>query len=125
MSISRLDHVSLRTRQLQRMIEWYDDILGIKSGFRPQFSYPGAWLYVGEIPVVHLVGTDDDGAGAEQALKLEHFAFAANDLKAFEARLKAKNIPFRRSEKPDINLILINLWDPDGNHIHVDFPFNE
>ena len=54
-------------------------------------------------------------------LKLEHFAFTATGLEEFEARLKARGETYRRSGPPGMDIVAINLWDPDGNHIHVDF----
>ena len=30
-----------------------------------------------------------------------------------------------RSDLLDFELVQINVWDPDGNHIHVDFPADE
>ena len=124
--ISRLDHVNLRTNRLQAMIDWYGEVLGLHAGERPDFPFPGAWLYAGEHAVVHLVGVEGDpGTGSEEKLKLEHFALAASGRAEFEARLEAMQIPYRRSEKPVFNLIQVNVWDPDGNHIHVDFPVDE
>ena len=66
MQIGRLDHVNVRTAQLDSMITWYEQILGLHNGPRPNFPFPGAWLYSGEDAVVHLVGVDGEpGAGAE------------------------------------------------------------
>ena len=56
LAIKRLDHVNVRTANLDAMIEWYGDMLGMKTGPRPDFSFPGAWLYAGDDPVIHLVG---------------------------------------------------------------------
>ncbi|MEM7260208.1 MAG: VOC family protein [Pseudomonadota bacterium] len=126
MEINKLDHVNVRTAQLDVMIDWYTRVLGMKSGYRPHFAFPGAWMYAGGQPCVHLVGTDDNpGAGAEVALKLEHFAFSATGLQAFEAALKRTDEPYRRSQLAEVGIVQINVWDPDGNHIHIDFPANE
>ena len=126
MQIERLDHVNIRTAQLDKLVEWYADVLGLCAGDRPDFPFPGAWLYAGEQAVVHLVGTDQHpGAGSESMLKLEHFAFSATGRVEFEQRLRARNIPFRNSERPSINLVQVNIKDPEGNHIHVDFPLDE
>jgi catechol 2,3-dioxygenase-like lactoylglutathione lyase family enzyme len=122
MRIGRLDHVNLRTTRLDEMIAWYGDILGIKPGPRPDFAFPGAWLYAGEDAAVHLVGIDGEPAvGSEAKLKLEHFAFTATGAAVFEARLKERGERYRRSLQPGTGTIAINVWDPDGNHIHVDF----
>ena len=126
MPLHRLDHVNLRTRQLEPMIDWYTGVLGMTLGERPDFPFPGAWLYVGDAAVVHLVAVDDEeGVGSEARLKLEHFALAASGLSDFEVRLQGMGINFRRSDIPDFNLVQINLWDPDGNHLHVDFTADE
>ena len=122
MQITRLDHVNVRTTQLEAMIDWYVDVLGLVNGARPDFGFPGAWLYAGDVAVVHLVGVSDDaGAGSEAALKLEHFAMRATDAAGFEARLRERGIDYRKSGIDELDLMAFNIWDPDGNHIHVDF----
>ena len=122
MPLTRLDHVNLRTARLDEMIAWYETVLGLAPGPRPNFSFGGAWLYLGERAVVHIIEVDPpDGAGSETPLKLEHFAFAATDRTAFEAVLKQHNIPHRAALLPGTDSTQINIWDPDGNHIHVDF----
>lgn len=131
MQIGKLDHVNVRTNQLVTMIDWYTRILGLKSGARPDFPFHGAWLYAGDSPVVHLVETDGDpGTGSESDLKLEHFAFSAKDAASFEDKLNKLKEPFRRSELTSEKALpnpiwQYNLWDPDGNHIHVDFSADE
>jgi catechol 2,3-dioxygenase-like lactoylglutathione lyase family enzyme len=121
MGIERLDHVNVVTPQLEKMVKWYSDVLGLSVGPRPAFPFPGAWLYAGERPVVHLVDSADTKVGAEVALKLEHFAFAASDMAAFEATLSAHNQPFEKSTVAGTTLTQFHIADPDGNHIHVDF----
>lgn len=121
MAITRLDHVNLRTSQLETMVRWYADVLGMKSGPRPDFPLPGAWIYAGDVAAVHLSEVPDPGTGSETPLKLEHFALAATDLNGFLAHLDQQSVPYKRSEVPSAGLVQINIWDPDGNHIHVDF----
>jgi len=126
MQIDKLDHVNIRTSRLQIMIDWYSDILGMESGKRPNFPFEGAWMYAGDQAAVHLVEVDAEKlAKVESSLTLEHFAFSAQGLKDFEEKLTRLDIPFRRSDLPEINLAQINIWDPDGNHIHVDFRLDE
>lgn len=126
MQIGKLDHVNLRTTQLETMIDWYSNILGMHSGDRPNFPFPGAWMYAGESAAVHLIGIDGaPGSGSEVDLKLEHFAFSATGGAKFEEKLRAIGVQYQRIDLPEINIYQINLWDPDGNHIHIDFPVNE
>ncbi|NNC36501.1 MAG: glyoxalase [Acidimicrobiales bacterium] len=124
MQIKKLDHVNIRTNQLGAMVEWYCDILGLRKGKRPDFSFGGAWLYAGDQAVVHLIEVEDAGAGSETDLKLEHFAFFAHGLSDFIAKLDRLDAPYRRSDLPDGSRVQVNIWDVDGNHIHVDFESN-
>lgn len=126
MQIRKLDHVNIWTTRLDHLITWYSEVLGLKSGFRPNFPFPGAWMYAGDQAVVHLVGQDEPAnVGSEVKLKLEHFAFTATGLAEFEQRLRDHDIAYKRSEIEDTRMIAINVWDPDGNHIHVDFSMDE
>ena len=123
MQLGKLDHVNVRTTQLDTLIDWYTDVLGMRAGDRPNFSFPGAWMYAGESAAVHLVGVDGaPGVGSEAELRLEHFAFSATGRAQFEAKLKAMGEQYQRVDIPSFDLVQINLWDPDGNHIHIDFP---
>ena len=69
MSLSKLDHCSIRTVKLGETRDFYVDILGMHDGDRPDFPFPGNWLYVDGVAVVHLVGVDpDDPSGLQQYL---------------------------------------------------------
>jgi len=126
MQINKLDHVNIRTQNLDTMIAWYSEVLGLKRGKRPNFPFNGAWMFLGDQPVVHLVEFKMDGlVGAEVNLKLEHFAFSAQGLSEFEAKLDRLKIRFDRVDIAEFNFAQINIWDPDGNHIHVDFRLDE
>jgi len=96
--------------------------LCLRSGPRPDFPFPGAWLYAGETAVVHLVGhSGEPKVSTEVQLKLEHFAFSATDRNAFDARLKEAGEAYTQSELKSVSLVQFHVHDPDGNHIHIDF----
>ena len=123
--ITGLDHANIRTARLDEMVAWYGEVLGLTAGWRPpSFDFPGAWLYAGDQAVVHLVGvaaTEPPGG----AVQLEHAAFAARGLRDFLARLDERGERYRLAEVADAGLVQVNIWDPDGNHLHVDFPLDE
>lgn len=126
MQITHLDHVNVQTTRLAEMVAWYTDVLGFTAGARPDFPFPGAWLYADGTVMVHLVGTSGpEAVGGEVTLKLEHFAFKARGAAEFEARLTAASQDYRRIEIAQFNTVAFNVWDPDGNHIHVDFAADE
>jgi catechol 2,3-dioxygenase-like lactoylglutathione lyase family enzyme len=120
MPIGRLDHVNLRTHRLEEMIAWYARVLDMPSGPRPNFPFPGAWLYADGLPTVHLNGCDHVATQSGD-LTLEHFAFKASSLGPFVERLKKIGEQFEVAFVPGAPVLQINVWDPDGNHIHIDF----
>lgn len=121
LTMKRLDHVNLRTANLAAMVDWYERILGLVSGPRPAFPFPGAWLYIGDHAIVHLVGQESQPGADPKELKLEHFAIEAEGLQEMLARAAADGQPVKPHKVPGIPVVQVNLWDPDGNHIHVDF----
>jgi len=121
MALLFLDHVNLRTANLAGMTRFYCDVLGLRLGSRPAFAFGGAWLYCGERAVVHLVEIER-AAGPSGALALEHFAFSADGFEGLVAALNGANVEHRISKIVGTETRQINLWDPDGNHLHVDFP---
>lgn len=119
MQIDKLDHVNVRTANLDEMIAWYGSVLGMTNGKRPPFPFPGAWLYAGDHAAVHLVGVDQEPRSVEP--KIEHFALTANGLAQFIERLEAAGVAYQANRVPGFGILQINLFDPDGNHIHIDF----
>ena len=92
MPLTSLDHCSIRTVKLEETKDFYTDALGLSIGDRPDFPFPGYWLYLGDTPVVHLVGIDpDDPQGLVDYLgevdidslegtgSFDHAAFTASD----------------------------------------------
>ena len=64
MSLNSLDHCSIRTVKLEETRDFYVNMLGMVDGDRPDFPFPGAWLYVDGVAVVHIIGVDpDDSSG--------------------------------------------------------------
>ncbi len=119
--IKRLDHINLRTGKLEEMIAWYSEVLEMRSGPRPNFSFPGAWMYAGDNALVHLVGCDPAPTDPGKDLRLEHGAFRATGFAAFVGRLKARGDRYELTPIEDFGIVQVNVWDPDGNHLHIDF----
>ena len=123
MGLNRLDHVNIHTTRVDELVDWYESVLGMKSGPRPDFPFPGAWLYVGEHAVVHLVGKTAQPQNIEP--RIEHFSFSATGMKEQLERLEKHGVAHTIDPVPGIPVVQINLRDPDGNHIHVDYHTDE
>jgi catechol 2,3-dioxygenase-like lactoylglutathione lyase family enzyme len=122
--LKAFDHVNVRTANLDGMVAFYSEVLGLKPGRRPDFGFPGAWLYLGDQAFVHLVSVKTAPAAGGN-VTLEHFAFRAEGLAAFRAKLDARGIAHSVDAVPGFPILQVNFHDPDGNHIHVDFDASE
>lgn len=123
--IERLDHINIRTARIDAMIAWYGEVLGMHPGPRPAFDIPGAWIYAGDQAAVHLVEVPVQPTDPGTDLKLEHGAFRATGLKEFLALLESRGERYELTRIPDFRIIQVNVWDPDGNHLHIDFDLGE
>lgn len=85
MSLSSLDHCSIRTVKLDETRDFYVNILGMVDGDRPDFPFPGAWLYVDGVAVVLIIGVDpNDSSGLASYLGGETSADALTGSGAFD-----------------------------------------
>ncbi len=122
MSIGTLDHFNIRTSKLADTVRFYEDILGLKSGDRPNFTFPGAWMYSEGKAVVHLV---DISQTSEQQKPdsgvVHHVAFASRDFSGMKQRLQSKGMPFDARQVPGGALWQIFVNDPNGVMIELNY----
>src|SRR5262245_21730926 len=90
MTMAWLDHVNIRTSNLEAVSRFYSEILGLRKGPRSPFGFPGAWHYCGDKAVVHLIEVDKAPLGKDP--KIEHFAFRSTGLGDFVAHLRKKKV---------------------------------
>jgi catechol 2,3-dioxygenase-like lactoylglutathione lyase family enzyme len=122
MGVGLLDHFNIRTSRLDASVRFYEDILGLESGDRPNFSFPGAWLYSEGKPVVHLV---DISATAERQKPdsgvVHHVAFASRDFAGMKQRLESKGVEHDIRQVPGGALWQIFVRDPNGVMIELNY----
>jgi len=120
MALKCIDHVNVRCVDLEKSRTFYSEVLGLRDGTRPGVTMAGAWLYLGDRPVVHLQGGRvDDGQPAKGAF--DHVAFEGDDVQATRDHLQRMNVPFRENGLPDIKLHQLVVRDPDGIKIEINF----
>ena len=135
MLINSLDHCAIRTTKLQETRDFFVDILGLEDGERPDFPFPGAWLYTDSTAVIHLIGVDPDdqsvlqryvgGEISTESLQgsgaFDHIAFRANDPSVLTERLKQTDYEYRERQVPNMNLFQIFVEDPNGITIELNY----
>ena len=119
MPVDSLDHYTIISADVDASVSFYVEVVGLRLGERPPFEFPGAWLYCGEKPVVHLVGERNSGEVGTGTI--DHVAFRASAVEDYTRRLDAREIPYRQRQVPDMPLRQIFLDDPDGVTIELNF----
>ena len=122
MGVGLLDHFNVRTRKFPETVQFYEDVLGLEKGPRPNFAFPGAWMYSEGRAVVHLV----DISATQEAQKpdsgvVHHVAFVSDGFKAMKDRLSAKKVDFRDVAVPGNELWQIFITDPNGVVIELNY----
>ena len=136
----RLDHVAIRTDDLEGTKAFFTDVLGLVAGDRPPFDFPGYWLYgagqedaQGDTKaLVHLVavtpgrsyldghggaGFDDADTGA-----LDHIAFRGDDLEGLIRRLRDHGVEFTERTVPGRAMRQVFVKGPHNLVVEIAFP---
>lgn len=128
-----LDHCAIRTTRLQESRRFYEELLGLEVGPRPELPVPGYWLYDGERPVVHLIELTDTmeqdvfGVPLSQEVAagvrngLDHLAFRITGLDAVRRRLEAGGIAYQETGIPQLRLTQLFVRDPNGITAELNF----
>jgi catechol 2,3-dioxygenase-like lactoylglutathione lyase family enzyme len=124
MPLTELNHVTVRTDDMEGTRQFYESALGLHIGWRPPLAFPGYWLYCGEQPVVHLVPESGQiGAGpSEDTGNFDHFAFLARDFTGMRRHFQSLGLDFRETEVPGARIRQLFLVDPNGVMIEMNFP---
>lgn len=134
-----LNHVSIRTLDLDASRAFYEGVLGLQVGPRPPFPFPGLWLYAGDTAdtknaVVHLIGIDrNDSEGLKKYLgdrdeaspagtgAIDHVAFFATGLAEMRARLDRLGVTRRERSVPGLGLRQLFVDDPNGVVVELNY----
>ena len=90
MSVIDFDHINIRTANVAAMTSFYTEVLGLEEGWRPDFSFPGSWLYLAGRSLIHLRGVDTTPGATE--VRIEHLDFRATGLNAFPRTLRERRV---------------------------------
>lgn len=131
MGVSTLEHITIRCAQLQRTRDFYVELLGLTEGARPDFPFRGYWLYLGGVPVVHLVeASDKAGAWSREIVipdaangtgSFDHVAFRGDDASALKDRLQKAGLTFRERMVPGGAISQLFVLDPEGVTVEINF----
>lgn len=116
--IRHLHHIARETTDVARSLAFYEDVLGFKKVWRPNFDFDGAWLFAHGV-MIHLIKGNPPSRDSSISSRADHVAFHVDDVKDVERWLVDHDIPYKRTTQADTGMTQLFFHDPDGNHIEI------
>jgi catechol 2,3-dioxygenase-like lactoylglutathione lyase family enzyme len=126
MPIEKMDHFTIVTKDAKVTTEFYRDIMGFEPGPRPNFAFPGVWLYNQGKAVLHVIEKPEipDGCGV-----LDHMAFWGTGLAEYIGKLKARGLKYDLRRLPEgghgAGTWQLFFFDPSGARVEIDLAPSE
>jgi len=123
MPVEALEHCTIRCADLEATRGFYETVLGLKPGPRPELEYKGYWIYCAGQPLIQLVEADSESqiAGNHAVGPLDHLAFRSTDLERTRERFHNMGLEFEERRLPTQKLHQILLADPNGIRVELNF----
>lgn len=123
-TILRPDHFTIVTDDLDVTEAFYTELLGFTVGPRPDFKFPGLWLYANDAAILHVINVADMPNPRKGVL--DHMAFRGENINALLDKLKQADLKYRLTRTPDPWVQWqVFFEDPNGAKVEVDFDGNE
>ncbi|TLM73001.1 VOC family protein [Microbulbifer harenosus] len=121
MKVENIDHLNISGPEnlIEEVREFYEEILGLKVGSRPNFSRAGYWLYASDKAIIHLTVSEVNRSGSNTYF--DHFAFRVTGLPSAKKRLDSKGIEYKQSIVSEMDQVQLFLSDPAGNGVELNF----
>ena len=119
MAVVGMNHFTILTDDVEGTIGFYGALLGLHAGPRPNFDFPGAWLYADKDPILHIVG--DRPKSDLRAGVIDHMAFTGRDLAGTLSLLNSRGIEHTCRRQVDSGVWQVFFHDPNGAKVELDF----
>ncbi len=123
MAVSGMNHFTILTDDVAGTVAFYTGLLGLRDGPRPDLGFPGAWLYLGDAAIVHVVG--DAAPERLRAGVIDHVAFTATGLSDVLATLAAHGVAHTCRQQVGTGAWQVFFFDPNGARVELDFAAGE
>ena len=125
MAIQGMNHFTILTDDVAATRDFYCELLDLKVGWRPNFNFPGLWLYDDKTAILHVIG-GKSRADMRPGV-IDHMAFSATDLAGTAARLKQRGIDYdlRRLANSADGQWQLFCFDPNNARVELDFDASE
>ncbi|MGY0399545.1 MAG: hypothetical protein ACWIPH_06350 [Ostreibacterium sp.] len=135
----RLNHILITVEDIEKVSDFFEQVIGLKKGFRPAFPFQGAWFYdEDDLPAIHLskreVLQKSEYVDASSVLSNDtkdlnvgnlynHVCFtqALEKRGAFIQNLDVKGVAKQTNHVPSRNIIQDFVFGPEGIVIEIQF----
>ena len=121
MAVDALQHINVRSADVDRSRDFYVNVIGLTEGLRPPLASVGYWLYLDGTPVIHLVQHSAGGSPHTGSGVVDHVAFHGVNFEATRNRFGAQGIAFCEAVIPRDGTRQLFIHDPDGVKIELNF----
>ena len=124
MKLHGVHHLNIRcaVSDLPAIEKFYDGLLGLKKGARPNFPNPGIWLWHDNHPLIHVSARCPEGFLQEKHHgSVDHIAFGMTGAAEFRERVRKLGIAHEEQNVPDAGFQIF-LKDPIGTVLEFNFP---
>ena len=118
----KLNHVLVKTSNLNVMTQFWTQHIGLELGERPPFPFPGAWLYSDSEALIHIV---EDSTITPSNSVLSHVALEAKNYTKLIKTLQKNNMVYTESDVPQSDLRQVFIQGPDGLNVEMLFGLSE
>jgi lactoylglutathione lyase len=115
----KINHVLVRTGDLEAMNRFLIDVIGLEEGNRPPFPFAGSWLYSEGKTIVHVI-LDSSAGNADGAV--DHVALEGADYDRLLASLTKHEIEYAEYTVPQSREHQVFVSGPDGLKVEMLFP---
>ncbi|HEX8177809.1 MAG TPA: VOC family protein [Pyrinomonadaceae bacterium] len=120
-NIECLDHVALLVTDLERSVEWYTRVLGLKRHYAEAWDIPVV-LYAGTTGIALFPATSKEQklpAIPRHAIVMQHFAFRVSRSDFEEARRDFQHREIKYEIQDHDVAHSIYIYDPDGYEVEL------
>jgi catechol 2,3-dioxygenase-like lactoylglutathione lyase family enzyme len=128
MTISSLHHINIQTTKLEETRDFYERVLGLYIGARPDFGNYGYWLFLpgSDHPIVHLSQCAVEGPDQmlDAGNRIDHVAFFGHDLEGTLKHLDKMGIDYTANPDRlylDAKMVQVFMKDPNGINVELGF----
>jgi len=125
MRVNRIDHINLRTSQLEETCQFYERLLELRRGRAAGMDQDrNAWMYdEGGRPIIHINMPEEGEHEPEPGStgKLHHVALDCRGYDELMQRVKNLGVYHETNYIDEIGLRQVFLYDPNGVRLELNF----